>query len=309
MISTEAYYPLPYLGTQWQKACKESDKRAELKSYLTAPAFFLAHKHWSFHLGTSVEEDKRVILLSQAQHDALRKHLSALTETPLPALATTSSYKDVSPTTIPDEQAYTLLSKSLRKHNAHIRAESRRAHAEQLRISARSLRAGKAHLFLSIDIEAWEQDQTRILEVGWTLYDSRDGRLADEHRTILEFAHLRNGRYVADRKDQFLFGDSIQVPLRQACTELQTDLNTDIPLVLVGHDVKADIRYLKKMGVRVPGNVVTFDTAALYMSQEGVREHVGLGKMLDQLGIDAYCLHNAGNDAHYTMAAFLNLTD
>jgi len=79
--------------------------------------------------------------------------------------------------------------------------------------------------------------------------------------------------------------------------------------VLVGHDVKNDVSMLRKLGFDVynmPG-LITLDTAVIYRAYKGLWNSVSLGSVLEELAIEPWFLHNAGNDAVYTLQALIGL--
>ena len=90
-------------------------------------------------------------------------------------------------------------------------------------------------------------------------------------------------------------------------------------MVLTGHDVESDIRFLRKIGYEVD-NLSTLhkphvDTQNLYRALQGkklqksnltrVNNAVGLSSILEEYDIPPFGLHNAGNDATYTLQAML----
>jgi DNA polymerase III alpha subunit (gram-positive type) len=82
-------------------------------------------------------------------------------------------------------------------------------------------------------------------------------------------------------------------------------------VILVGHDVAMEEKYLKQMKVNIEEVIKPkgiFDTSEMDAVRTGkISQRSSLGGMLDDLNIENYCLHNAGNDAHYTMCAFLEM--
>ncbi|CAO3629504.1 unnamed protein product [Cunninghamella echinulata] len=196
----------------------------------------------------------------------------------------------------------------------------------------------KKYVFVSIDIEAYELDHSILLEIGWTLYDSRYDRLQDQHYMMDPYKHLTNGRYVENQKLQFQFGDSIWCSLNQAFQELYKDLawatKRDGGFILVGHGLMSDLQYLQKQNFKWPcikgkdiaGNVVLEEDGVLDVNDSSLVAIINtdemfgcyindlhnppsLGRCLYHFGIDHSFLHNAGNDAHYTMELMLALTD
>lgn len=81
-------------------------------------------------------------------------------------------------------------------------------------------------------------------------------------------------------------------------------------LVFVAHDTKQDVKLLHKIGVDVlalPGMVGDVDTAVLHQAWCSSDMTRGLHSVLTDLCISSKHLHNAGNDAVYTMRAMVGL--
>jgi DNA polymerase III alpha subunit (gram-positive type) len=81
-------------------------------------------------------------------------------------------------------------------------------------------------------------------------------------------------------------------------------------IILVGHDVQADMQYLRGMGVDLMAAdnfVKTIDTKDLHQHWSKAGQGRGLGYVLDDLGLQNKNLHNAGNDAAYTLQAMVGL--
>lgn len=79
-------------------------------------------------------------------------------------------------------------------------------------------------------------------------------------------------------------------------------------IVLVGHDLTNDTEYLRKIGfdiLHLSGVVDSLDTSAIYRALHCDSNSTSLGRVLHGLGITAWNLHNAGNDAGYTLQALL----
>ncbi|KAG0249616.1 hypothetical protein BG011_009094 [Mortierella polycephala] len=169
--------------------------------------------------------------------------------------------------------------------------------------------------FISVDIESFESDHSKILEIGWSIWALSVNKFVDKHYAISNFRHLKNGKYVADRRDRFMFGDTVWATLKESIAAFQDTLeaaagrNAQGLFALIAHDMSSDEGYLRKMGVQFPSGMIKFDTVDMNAARVGDANcKTGLGKLLDELGIDNYCLHNAGNDAHYTLELFLKLT-
>ncbi|KAF8930346.1 hypothetical protein BGZ47_000602 [Haplosporangium gracile] len=166
--------------------------------------------------------------------------------------------------------------------------------------------------FISVDIESHEYNHDRILEIGWSIWDSGVHKFMDKHYAISDYRHLKNGKFVANRRDLFQFGETVWENLQGSITAFQQDLekaarrNEHGRFVLIAHDMTSDMKYLSGMGVTFPEGMIQFDTVELNAARVGDSNiKTGLGKLLDELDIENYSLHNAGNDAHYTLELFL----
>ncbi|KAF9146472.1 hypothetical protein BG015_011587 [Linnemannia schmuckeri] len=166
--------------------------------------------------------------------------------------------------------------------------------------------------FISVDIESHEYNHDRILEIGWSIWDSGVHKFMDKHYAISDYSHYKNGKFVADRRDLFQFGKTVWENLQGSIAAFQQDLekaarrNEHGRFVLIAHDMTSDMKYLSGMGVTFPEGMIQFDTVEMNAARVGDSNiKTGLGKLLDELGIENYSLHNAGNDAHYTLELFL----
>jgi len=77
---------------------------------------------------------------------------------------------------------------------------------------------------------------------------------------------------------------------------------------LVGHDIGADISFLQTIGYDVHNlsNLLeTADTAFMWRYLKRESNPRNLGSILAELGIIGWNLHNAGNDAVYTLQAMI----
>jgi DNA polymerase III alpha subunit (gram-positive type) len=82
-------------------------------------------------------------------------------------------------------------------------------------------------------------------------------------------------------------------------------------IILVGHGVGADVSYLKSIGYDVHNlsnleEVV--DTALMWQSLKREPNPRNLGTVLAEIDIVGWNLHNAGNDAVYTLQAMIAIS-
>ena len=81
-------------------------------------------------------------------------------------------------------------------------------------------------------------------------------------------------------------------------------------IILVGHDLKSDIEYLWGMGydaTNLSNLLEAIDTADIYRALKQEQNPRNLGQVLLELGLTGWNLHNAGNDAAYTLQALLGI--
>lgn len=147
---------------------------------------------------------------------------------------------------------------------------------------------------------------------------------------MMQHLHLRpnenvqyvNRRFVKGCEDRFNFGESTFIPLGDAgrvmdrifsdpsriheASNFDTDISDVTPFImLIGHDLKNDTDYLRKLNFtpkHVEGKIDTQRLARISKKQPP-----GLTKLLAALSIDATNLHNAGNDAAYTLQAMVGV--
>lgn len=82
-------------------------------------------------------------------------------------------------------------------------------------------------------------------------------------------------------------------------------------IILVGHGVGADITYLKTIGYDVHNlsNLQEIvDTALMWQGLKRELSPRNLGSVLAEIDIAGWNLHNAGNDAVYTLQAMIGIS-
>lgn len=192
-----------------------------------------------------------------------------------------------------------------------------------------------------VDVEAYEKDHSKVTEIGIATLDTRDlekvapGRNAEDWRSLIkarhfrirDYAHLVNSEYVSGCPGSFFFGQSEFVSLKDAtalvascfeppfCSQAGTSHNASETgsmekrnLIFLGHDTLMDIKYLQNLGfdpLLVPNLLEAQDSATLYRVWRREEQITKLARILERFEIDAFGLHNAGNDAVYTMQSFL----
>ena len=87
-------------------------------------------------------------------------------------------------------------------------------------------------------------------------------------------------------------------------------LDTKRNIILVGHDVITDVNYLKKIGYEIynlSNLQELIDTSSMYRAFKREPNPRNLGSILANLDIAGWYLHNAGNDAVYTLQAMIGI--
>ncbi|PYH45477.1 uncharacterized protein BP01DRAFT_398403 [Aspergillus saccharolyticus JOP 1030-1] len=195
----------------------------------------------------------------------------------------------------------------------------------------------KGPVFVSVDVEWNERCHTQITEVGLSVLDTRklhdmrpsstDGVLwrraiQSQHWRVREYSHIVNNDFVSGCPGNFLFGDSKFVGLEQlkgvvqeafqhaAVAEKKQDESKDRHVVLVGHNLAADLEHLRRIGVSLEMMKDCLDTASLdcFMRADPQQQPVqprSLGAVVTDLGLEPWHLHNAGNDARYSLEALV----
>ncbi|KAL8727961.1 MAG: hypothetical protein Q9166_005726 [cf. Caloplaca sp. 2 TL-2023] len=205
-------------------------------------------------------------------------------------------------------------------------------------------------VFICVDVEAYEKDNRPVTEIGVSTLDIRDlvdlppgdcglawrKKIRARHFRIKETAHLHNTEFVAGCAERFEseFGVSEWISFRDAPRIIAAcfrppysrridemdgqskgdgdlmDYFTKRQLILVGHDVKQDIEYLRQIGYDVSAlsNIIeALDTADLYRAWKHHQNPTKLGSILVDLEMIGWNLHNAGNDAAYTLQALIGI--
>ncbi|GES82663.1 hypothetical protein RCL_jg11484.t1 [Rhizophagus clarus] len=280
-------YQYHFVVKQWKGI-----KNAKIEQFFNTSYFFAQHPTLEFFLGIESKnnEDYLVLLLSEDSVKSIHTELESITSSKLPMI------------------------KEIKKFNKKSKADNKLRKMKENWEKAQNMVKTKKYFFVAVDVESYERDHSCILEVGWSMFDSKSEKFMDRHFCATEYKHLKNGQFVPDRKDRFIFGDTVWESLKQIGNEITKDLtgeNENGNVVLVGHDVQMDVKYLESMGVNVKEvikPVEYFDTAEMNAARVGKpNQRINLGKLLDELEIENYCLHNAGNDAHYTLCLFLEL--
>ncbi|QSZ30659.1 hypothetical protein DSL72_000217 [Monilinia vaccinii-corymbosi] len=194
-----------------------------------------------------------------------------------------------------------------------------------------------AIVFVCIDVEAYELNNNIITEIGIATLDVLDiagmepgvlganwrKAIRARHFRIKEHMHLNNSKHVQGCADRFEFGKSeiisrddaphvvgscFKYPFSSPSPSAEL-ANEKRNIILVGHDVDADIRFLRQIGYEI-NNLKLHegcDTTLMWRALKRESNPRSLAAILAEIGIAAWNLHNAGNDAVYTLQAMLGI--
>ncbi|SMR51859.1 unnamed protein product [Zymoseptoria tritici ST99CH_3D1] len=191
-------------------------------------------------------------------------------------------------------------------------------------------------IFIAIDLEAWEMAPRMITEIGIATLDTRDlkgippGDVAQNwhqfirgrHFLVKEYTGYVNHQFVQGCPNSFEFGESEVISKDHIPSYLTSCFHQPFShpnppedvseeprnIVVVGHDLAQDINYCHQIGFSVLNRssiIDTADTVSLYRAFTKDPNARSLGTILYDFDLTGWHLHNAGNDAAYTLQAML----
>ncbi|KAK4548611.1 hypothetical protein LTR36_009521 [Oleoguttula mirabilis] len=200
-------------------------------------------------------------------------------------------------------------------------------------------------IFISIDCEAYEKWPKVVTEVGVATLDTRDlqgnapgsvgqnwhKHIRGRHFRIIEHKHLVNKEYCPGDPTAFEYGksefvgkDNIASALtgcfHEPFSKKQPDDSYTVTtkdanaveekrnIILLGHDINADIEFCKAIGFHPlnRGNMLdVLDSADLFRAYTKAVNPSSLGNVCYHFDLSAWHAHNAGNDAMHTVWALL----
>lgn len=169
---------------------------------------------------------------------------------------------------------------------------------------------------VAVDVEAWERNPNKITEIGLAVYDPDRQwnlimpRVRTLHILVKENKNKNNGRYVPNNKLRFNGGTSYEMltaELKGLLNEILTHYLNNRNGVLVGHNIGGDIKWLASHGVKLVQNIDTVDTEKMHRMSR--LSGSSLRGVLRTVGIPHLNLHNAANDAYYTLLAAMSYCD
>ncbi|KAF9652173.1 hypothetical protein BDM02DRAFT_3089827 [Thelephora ganbajun] len=335
--TVHGYYRFTDIFYEWSRALPDCDLQEvrSLKAFIAYDAIVHPDHPLSttkggveLYLGTLPNGEKR-LMFSSAQIEYIQYWLHAmkLTREPiaLPSsewLIQASDLQHVSSVVYKNGQEFKKAQKTIEKNNKKLKGTSTLLGTRRLNFDrARSFWQAQHGAWLAIDFEAWDRDHTVLLEFGYSSVQWRDGqKIEDKGHLIVEEHKKYFNTYVPNFREHYNFGTSVEVSraeFKQRINGLITDLSKDKPLFLLFHDYHGDIDYLKSKAVQAPidGFIIdlpetvptkglfVLDTRELFSALEGesFANQSKLERVCRLMGLKPEYLHNAGNDAHYTM--------
>lgn len=153
-----------------------------------------------------------------------------------------------------------------------------------------------------IDVEQHEYTK-KITEVGISTYSHETREVSTVHYIIEEYYHHRNGKRVADNKDNFNYGSSKMISI----VELKDILNSHTrgACFIAGHAFSNDIQMLGEILTIKGIKILDTQYFAKYYFKDP--QTFSLETLLKTFKIYYENLHNAGNDAYYTLQCLLSM--
>ncbi|KUI65380.1 hypothetical protein VM1G_00749 [Cytospora mali] len=185
-------------------------------------------------------------------------------------------------------------------------------------------------VFICVDVETYEKSPRLVTELGFAILDTQDlvglppgdgaqhwfDLIRARHLRIKEYSYMKNTEYVMGCPESFVFGTSELVPLDKVLKVTKEIMSPKLPsgelrkVVLVGHDISQDIALLESIDFDVyeMSNLLeVVDNQKIHQHRHRFYNGQGLGAVLAGLDISYMFLHNAGNDAVYTLQSLLRL--
>lgn len=178
----------------------------------------------------------------------------------------------------------------------------------------------KKTIFISVDLEWWERNNKLLTEVGIAIYDPSEQfvipRIQHEHYIIKEYQSKVNGRFVSNHKFHCSFTKSKLISMHECRKAFGSIIQSyenhakklGMNVVYVGHNFEGDLKVLTKNNFYT-GDLEVLDTMTMWLANPTATKFAALHKILGYLGISHGLLHNAANDAHYTLLLALSILD
>lgn len=199
-------------------------------------------------------------------------------------------------------------------------------------------------ILFSADIEWKEQNAAHVTEIGISILDTQDlvdppglhganwmKKIRSHHLRVSEYRLFVNSKYCKGCPSSFNFGTSEFIDSAESGKRVDQFFsppyngspNTSLlepekrKLIYVGHDTSGDISQLVRTESRIFRHILfngpevifqeVIDTSPLYQGLRNNANPTSLASMMSGLNVWTRDLHNAGNDARYTMDALVRM--
>lgn len=167
-------------------------------------------------------------------------------------------------------------------------------------------------VFIAVDFECTENfaRENRQCQAGIAILDTRDFGSSSQSPHISTFNFTTGSDSYYNRcKKKFLFGETIRIQKEDFHQNIEALISRERKNILVGHDIRGDLKVLKILNFDLETSIIGIcDTQRLAITQ-GKPKHTParLRDILRDLKCPYRNLHNAGNDAHFTLRALFLL--
>jgi len=159
-------------------------------------------------------------------------------------------------------------------------------------------------LFVTFDMERFEHDQEKMLEIGISRCKGQE--LSGDHYIVEENMRYRNGDLVPDNREKFVFGNSKIRNEREIMRILGEE--TKKADYVVSHAIDTDWHFLPQSIYNICEHKI-IDAQDFFQIIQNKSHIVSIETSCNELHIQTQFLHNAGNDAIYTMIYFMKLLE
>ncbi|KAH8820755.1 hypothetical protein F5884DRAFT_850001 [Xylogone sp. PMI_703] len=171
-------------------------------------------------------------------------------------------------------------------------------------------------VFIAIDFEGTEFIKNNFspcsdTQAGISIFDTRSFNRPFRKSTLkLETYNFVTGLdlYYAESAKKFLWGTPEKIPPGKMLKYINKLIRRNRNIVLVGHGVSEDLAVLTSLGFNLKTSIISILDTANVAFELGISRST-LGRLLDELECPKSTarLHNAGNDANFTLRALILL--
>lgn len=144
-------------------------------------------------------------------------------------------------------------------------------------------------------------------QVGLAVFDTRSiSKLGSESEPISTHYFITGcPAYIHNSSQNVLFGKAVSTSPELRLRNIKSVIPQDRKIVLIGHNITSELLALVRLGFDLETVEEIVDTYHTVEDSKGLRQRLGF--LLRHLDLPCSYLHNAGNDAHYTLLAAILL--